>query len=115
MTSEEIKALRKGDVVLVRMVLDEDPVLLLTHPPKWGVSLDGLEPAFNGYYRPEDVVSVEPRPLAVGDQVTTADSSLVGEIRAIEGQGAWVKWPAGDYTSEHISDLCKAAIEARKQ
>ena len=110
MTSEEIKALRKGDVVLVRMVVDgsdRHPFIHVQFPSLRNMNSVLIDPA--------DVVSVVPRPLAVGDQVTTADSSLVGEIRAIEGQGAWVKWPAGDYTSEHISDLCKADIEARKQ
>lgn len=102
MTPDEAKSLRKGDVVLVRLkFLDwEIP----------GVRAHMTSPEGFGYHYVDVqfLSSVEPRPLEVGDGVTTADSTLVGEIRAIEGQDAWVKWPAGDYTSEHIPDLTRA-------
>ena len=47
------------------------------------------------------------KPLQVGDRVRLRCGGTEGEIKALEGKVAWVKWP-GHYMTEALCDLERA-------
>ena len=100
MTPDEAKSLRKGDHVLVRMVVNSVDVDDPNRPIEIG---DDYWPLV------EDIISVEPRPLEVGDRVVYEDGYTTGELRAVEGDFAWVKCDdGGGYSSKPLSNLTRA-------
>jgi len=102
MTPEQAYKLRKGDHILVEMVVKEDQhdyLVAVYMPHLLGVKSLAVAPG--------DIHSILLRPLEAGDRVRAADmqSLLVGTILAIHVGQAWVRWPAGDTTVEFLSDL----------
>ena len=53
-------------------------------------------PNFMTWVSPSYIASIEPRPLKVGEMVTTGQAA--GELLAICGEYAWVKWHEGPAT-----------------
>lgn len=73
-TDEQIKALKKGDVVLIRAT-----VLSSDGRPEPLVEMSREDGCFSA--DPLAIVSIEPRPLAVGDRVRkTGDDLVVWEV-----------------------------------
>ena len=104
MTPEQASKLRKGDRVLVEMVVGPPPPNL----GAWaetvvlaGVAAEMARPI------PLSAIREElPRPLEVGDRVKVSpESPEVGQIIAVDGQQAWVRWPLDMRSTEHLSDL----------
>lgn len=96
-------AIKVGDIVHVRARiicgLDEDG--------QYEVQ-SASEGVGTGYVPAADIVHVEPRPLQVGDKVKhkRVEYVAVGEVRAVEGDSVWVRWP-GDAMSTWPIDALK--------
>lgn len=108
MIPEQASKLRKGDRILVEMV----------------VSWDAREPYIAAYgasgsslgaitVDPADIHSILPRPLEAGDRVRVDGSGAVGEIRFVAGNEAWVRWEDMDQTIEPLSDLQRVEGDQR--
>lgn len=84
-TDEQIKALRKGDVVTVRAEV-EHPLGPngLVRITIWKNSMDGTV----AYTTPSEIVSIEPRRVRVGDSVSCA--GYKGIVRYVEGDRACI-------------------------
>ena len=103
MTPEQASKLRKGDRVLVEMVVGPPPPNL----GAWaetvvlaGVAAEMARPI------PLSAIREElPRPLEVGDRVVAVGDPVSGEIIIICGDEGWVRWPAGDTSVEPLADL----------
>lgn len=66
--------------------------------------------------RHKDIITVEPRPLKVGEPVTKLfGGGLPGIIRCVHGVNAWVQWDSDpqDFSTELISDLTRLPEERR--
>lgn len=58
---------------------------------------------------PEEIVHVEPRALQVGDRVKRpVFRNTGGEIRAIDGNIAWIKHDDGIYANANLAELERA-------
>lgn len=100
MTLEQAAKLRRGDEISVRAVVVS---IDLTHPQyPICVSVDESDDIC---VAPVCILSILRRQLSVGDTVKVPGSYLTGEIIAVDDGYAWVRWPAGDRTSELLSDL----------
>lgn len=90
-----------GDTVLVRaLVSDKQPMVS-------GAVRVQLHGAVAVLPR-EDIVSVEPKPLAVGDRVRYPAGSAPGEIRAIADGYALIAWPANTCSAAALAHLVRA-------
>lgn len=83
-TDEQIKALRKGDVVTVRAVVTDAD---LDHDGDLTIRVND-----NGdtYVQPSEIMTIEPREIKVGDRVR--DGGHEGEVKAICDGRAWVRF-----------------------
>lgn len=84
-TDEQIKALRKGDVVTVRAVVSKAPDDI---DSRVSVSSPGVP--YDFYIDYEDIASIEPREIKVGDRVR--EGKYEGEVKAICDGLAWVRY-----------------------
>jgi hypothetical protein len=92
MSAVDIKTLKQGDAVLVRcaVMAEYDPVV------EWIELSTGIAGAKGRVHAHAwDLVSVDPRPLLVGDRVKHSVSGRNGEIICMYGRCAWVLF-AGD-------------------
>ena len=53
-----------------------------------------------------DIVSVEYRPLAVGDKVCIGP--LEAEVRAVDDNLAWLQYDSGERVTKNVHDLVRA-------
>lgn len=86
-TDEQIKALKKGDVVLIRATVTRGG-----YPPR--VCAECTE-----FYADGSIVSIEPRPLAVGDRVKWNDKEwevVGGERKRASGSLEVALWNASN-------------------
>lgn len=86
-TDEQIKALRKGDVVTVRARIEEPPtcggkIALMTF-------VGGDKAPFR-YVSSYDIMTIEPREIKEGDRVEKG--GYRGEVKAVCGEEAWVRY-----------------------
>ena len=100
MTPEQAAKLRKGDRILVEMVVKS-----VSGGHVWAAYEEDAprvdRPVFASAIR-----EVLPRPLEAGDRVKVSpESPEVGQIIAVDGQQAWVRWPLDMRSTEHLSDL----------
>lgn len=99
-TSEQIKALRKGDVVTVRAVVscpvpDNDGDVRVDMA--YGTDTDTI------YIKPSEIMTIEPREIKVGDRVCCG--SLTGLLVGVdEGQG-FVRWDHSDHSVLRLKSL----------
>jgi len=104
MTPEQAAKLRKGDRILVEMVVGPSPPNL----GAWAETVV-LAAAAGEMARPipmRAIHSILPRPLEAGDRVTgNWTGSLLGRVIAVDGDYAWVEWADGDRDTEPLSDL----------
>ena len=100
MTPEQAAKLRKGDRILVEMVVEDRGFgsFVGAYMPR----LRAMKPV---NVDPADIHSILPRPLEAGDRVVAVDDPVSGEIIIICGDEGWVRWPAGDTSVEPLSDL----------
>jgi len=73
-TSEQIKALRKGDVVTVRAVVGR-----VLYDDDVTISLKGFTDI---YVKPSEIMTIEPREIAVGDRVI--NGTWEGVVRFVD-------------------------------
>lgn len=97
-TNEQIKALRKGDVVTVRAVVTD----VYNENVFRGDSSGG--PFWFGH---EDIAYIEPRTIQVGDRVRInfVNTGLSGTVRLVEGQQAAILWDSMALGACRLSDL----------
>lgn len=93
-----MKNIKVGDVVHIRALVLEVPETTYPIVQHNGVAFRLL---------PDGLVSVEPRPLKVGDKVRHKPSYLVGVIEAICDDHAWVKINSAmkDFKTLYMPDL----------
>ena len=101
MTPEQAYKLRKGDRILVEMVVDGN-----TADPFVSAYLPSLRAIKTFIVDPYDIREVLPRPLKAGDRVKgkMADSFL-GQVIAVDGDVGWVRWADGYQGLHPFSDL----------
>jgi len=104
MTPEQAAKLRKGDRILVEMVVGPSPPNL----GAWAETVV-LAAAAGEMARPipmRAIHSILPRPLKAGDRVKgkMADSFL-GQVIAVDGDVGWVRWADGYQGLHPFSDL----------
>lgn len=92
---------KPGDVVTVRGTVqreaDADGDVYIRFANRMG--------EWAGYVRPDQIVSVEPRPLQVGDKVRVGSGSLDGIVLALHVDKVWVDVRGeGPYTY-NLTDL----------
>ena len=114
MTPEQASKLRKGDRVLVEMVVGPPPPNL----GAWaetvvlaGVAAEMARPI------PLSAIREElPRPLEAGDRVRLPNPMFhqVGVLLAIDGEECWVRWDDGARNTQDLSDLQRVDDEDRK-
>lgn len=97
MTPEQASKLRKGDRILVEMVVSGD-----NFAPRVAAHLSSLSPVGALFVDPTDIHSILPRPLEAGDRVEwhLAPNKTVlaeGQIIAVHGGEAWVCWATAGY------------------
>jgi hypothetical protein len=103
MSAVDIAALKEGDTVLVRATFAISPV-----PVQDAVHVRLAGHGMAMLISPASIVSIEPRPLAVGDRVRMSDGSKEGEILAMYGVIAWVDFGCVAPDTRRISDLVRA-------
>ena len=102
MTPEQASRLRKGDRILVEMVVvDADPVDMAQ--PVRAVLRECS--AYGFWPAPSQIHSILPRPLEAGDRVRDVKDDFEGTIIAVANDEAWVCWLGSDTTVEPLSDL----------
>ena len=102
MSPADTNSLKAGDVVLVRATVQE---------PRSAGRYGWMEVCgISGVpIRHEHIVSVEPRPLAVGEKVSIRGcSGKIGEIRALDGNDAWVLFEDERRLGFDLTDLVRA-------
>lgn len=80
------KQIKVGDTVLVRAKVVKTPLIGTV----WLETADSDPDEFLADL--DAIVSVEPRPLQVGDRVEPHCGGFPGNIVAIDGDEAWVRW-----------------------
>lgn len=86
--SIDVSSLKEGDTVLVRMKV--------SHYGRNGVVIGTGTDSCGMRAHPDDIVSVEPRPLAVGDRVIGRGEAREHEIVAIAQAHAWIRLSEAD-------------------
>lgn len=102
-TDEQIKALRKGDVVTVRGVVSNDNPdsangdVLLT--------IESSYTQIRRYVSPSEIMTIEPREIKVGDRVQMKNGTMRGNVRIVERRQVIVLWDVGNFSVCMLSDL----------
>ena len=102
MTPEQASKLRKGDRILVEIVVFDDAVI----EGRVSVFVPGTKSCT--FVRTTDIREVLPRPLEAGDRVIPVGKTLNppgGKILAVDDHYAWVKWPDDSRGTWPLSDL----------
>lgn len=86
-TDEQIKALRKGDVVTVRAVVD-CPVPDNNGDVRVNMAYGDQNDVI--FIKPSEIMTIEPREIKVGDRVR--DRDVEGEVKAVCEGRAWVRF-----------------------
>ena len=87
-TDEQIKALRKGDVVTVRATLERSEI---DNDGDWRIRLllkDGR--GIEAFCAPSEIMTIEPREIKVGDRVR--EGFYEGEVKCICDDTAFVRY-----------------------
>jgi hypothetical protein len=99
--------IKVGDTVHVKMrVIEAGPT---------SVNLERLvgQPGTYAWVARSEIVHVDPRPLQVGDKVrVTTGTRERGELIAVDGTEAWVKWPSGCRSTWLLSNLARVEPDA---
>lgn len=103
MSAVDLATLRDGDTVLLRAEVIGPRRIALTGD-RINVNIGGF--AYGA--KCSDIVSVEPRRLAVGDKVRMSDGGKEGEILAMYGVIAWVDFGCVAPDTRRISDLVRS-------
>lgn len=94
-TDEQIKALRKGDVVTVRAVV-RNPELDGDGDMRVSFLFSGGKDNHT-YVQPSEIMTIEPHQIKVGDRVTNGANQ--GEVKAVFEKRAWVRIDSYDGTN----------------
>lgn len=85
--SVDISKVRRGDELTVRVKVHE--------VTGGGVAIRSLHHDRDHLLKVEHIVAHHPKALSVGDRVLNTNGRPPGEILAVVGAEAWVKWPYG--------------------
>lgn len=99
-TDEQIKALRKGDVVTVRAeVVEVDGEFFVVSI--WQNSMYGVRASITA----DSIVTIEPREIKVGDRVTIGTAGNAGVVKFFDDDVAFIRWDRGHYTCDFTTNL----------
>lgn len=102
-TDEQIKALRKGDVVTLKCMVAVPPI---SDGTLVAVRLDGGSAGGTDVWAAtSDIVSIERRDIKVGDRVTIGAAGCEGTVKNVDGNAAFVAWDQGWHTADLLSNL----------